>query len=55
MNISKNNDGVRKLLGDRGIKPESLPAEEDVQKLKRRLDSDNKKLLKGDKKLKDNQ
>lgn len=51
----KNNDGVRKLLGDRGIKPESLPAEEDVQKLKRRLDSDNKKLLKKDKKLKDNQ
>ena len=50
----KNNDGVRKLLGERGIKPEMLPAEEDVQKLKRRLESDNKKLLKDDKKLKDN-
>ena len=50
----KNNDGVRKLLGERGIKPELLPAEEDVQKLKRRLESDNKKLLKDDKKLKDN-
>ena len=50
----KNNEGVRKLLGERGIKPELLPAEEDVQKLKRRLESDNKKLLKDDKKLKDN-
>jgi len=50
----KNNDGVRKLLGERGIKPELLPAEEDVQKLKRRLESDNKKLLKEDKKLHDN-
>jgi len=50
----KNNNGVRKLLGERGIKPELLPAEEDVQKLKRRLESDNKKLLKDDKKLKDN-
>jgi len=51
----KNNDGVRKLLSERGIKPELLPAEEDVQKLKRRLESDNKKLLKEDKKLHDNQ
>jgi DNA-damage-inducible protein D len=50
----KNNLGVRKLLGERGIKPESLPAEEDVQKLKRRLESDNKKLLKVDGKLKGN-
>jgi DNA-damage-inducible protein D len=48
----KNNLGVRKLLDDRGIKPENLPAEEDIQKLKRRLESDNKKLLKNGKKLK---
>jgi DNA-damage-inducible protein D len=48
----KNNSGVRKLLGQRGIKPESLPAEEDIQKLKRRLESDNRKLLKVGRKLK---
>jgi DNA-damage-inducible protein D len=50
----KNNRDVRTLLGKSGIKPEQLPAEEDIQKLKRRLESDNKKLLKEDKKLKDN-
>lgn len=48
----KNNQDVRTLLGKSGIKPEQLPAEEDVQKLKRRLESGNKKLLKHDKKLK---
>jgi DNA-damage-inducible protein D len=48
----KNNLGVRKLLGERGIKPETLPAEEDIQKLKRRLESNNKKLLKNGRKLK---
>jgi len=50
----KNNQDVRTLLGKSGIKPEQLPAEEDIQKLKRRLDSDNKKLLKNNKKLKGN-
>jgi DNA-damage-inducible protein D len=39
-------------LGERGIKPETLPAEEDIQKLKRRLESNNKKLLKNGRKLK---
>jgi DNA-damage-inducible protein D len=48
----RNNLGVRKLLDERGIKPENLPPEEDIQKLKRRLESDNKKLLKNGKKLK---
>ena len=48
----KNNQDVRTLLGKSGIKPEQLPAEEDIQKLKRRLESDNKKLLKDGKKLK---
>lgn len=48
----KNNQDVRKLLGKSGIKPEQLPAEEDIQKLKRRLESDNKKILKDAKKLK---
>lgn len=41
----KNNRDVRTLLGKSGIKPEQLPPEEDIQKLKRRLESDNKKLL----------
>src|SRR5450759_5004638 len=50
----KNNLDIRTLLGKSGIKPEQLPAEEDIQKLKRRLESDNKKLLKHHKKLKGN-
>ena len=41
-----NNLGVRELLGKRGVKPEELPAEEDAKKLKRRVDSDAKKLEK---------
>jgi len=48
----KNNRDVRTLLGKSGIKPEQLPPEEDIQKLKRRLESDNKKLLIDKKKLK---
>mgnify|MGYP001598224282 CR=1 FL=1 len=43
----KNNKDVRQLLGKSGIRPEKLPPEEDVKKMKRRLDSENKKLLKG--------
>lgn len=41
----KNNRDVRKLLTDRQIVPEQLPAAEDVKKLERRLKSDDKKLL----------
>ncbi|MFZ4464826.1 MAG: DNA damage-inducible protein D, partial [Bacteroidales bacterium] len=48
----KNNQDVRALLGKSGIKPELLPAEEDIQKLKRRLESDNKKLIGNKNKLK---
>jgi DNA-damage-inducible protein D len=48
----KNNSDVRTLLGKSGIKPEQLPPEEDIQKLKRRLESDNKKLLSEKRKLK---
>lgn len=40
----QNNKGVRELLGKRGIKPEELPAEEDVKKLRRRVESDKRKL-----------
>lgn len=47
----KNNQDVRTLLGKSGIKPEQLPAEEDIRKMKRRLELDNKKLLKTGKKL----
>ena len=40
----QNNGGVRDLLGKRGIKPEDLPAEEDVKKLRRKVDGDKRKL-----------
>lgn len=41
----KNNKNVRDLLGKSGIKPETLPAEEDVKKVSRRLKTEDKKLL----------
>jgi len=41
----RNNKGVRKLLLDRGIKPEELPPEEDVKKLERRVKSEDKKFI----------
>jgi DNA-damage-inducible protein D len=40
-----NNSAVRKTLLERGIRPEKLPAAEDVKKVERRLDSDKKKSL----------
>ena len=43
---SRNNREVRKLLVDRGIVPESLPAAEDVKKVQRRLASEQKNLPK---------
>lgn len=49
----KNNKAVRGLLGKSGIKPEQLPAEEDIKKLERRVKSADKgiekKKLKGKK------
>ena len=42
----KNNADVRKLLGKRNIKPESLPPAEDAKKIERRLKSEEKKLPK---------
>jgi len=48
----KNNTDVRKLLLKSGIKPESLPPEEDVKKVERRVKAEDKKLLKDSKKLK---
>ena len=34
------------MLGDRGIKPEELAAEEDLKKLERRVKSSEKKMIK---------
>lgn len=45
-----NNLAVRNMLTQRGIVPENLPPAEDVKKLQRKLDGDEKKLLKGKKK-----
>ena len=42
----QNNETVREMLGQRGIKPECLPPEEDLKKLKRRVKADEKKLAK---------
>ena len=41
-----NNEAVRKTLLERGIRPEKLPAAEDVKKVERRLASEEKKSLK---------
>lgn len=41
-----NNAAVRQTLLSRGIRPESLPAAEDVKKVERRLTADEKKALK---------
>jgi DNA-damage-inducible protein D len=41
-----NNIAVRKILGERGVKPERLPALDDVKKVQRKLESEEKKLLK---------
>lgn len=42
----KNNKDVRGLLGKSGIKPEELPAEEDIKKLERRVKSLDKQIAK---------
>ena len=47
-----NNRSVRKILLQRGIKPEELPPEEDIKKLERRVKSESKKLGKNPDKLK---
>lgn len=48
----KNNSDVRGLLLKSGIKPESLPAEEDLKKVERKVKAEDKKLMKTAKKLK---
>jgi DNA-damage-inducible protein D len=42
----KNNEDVRKVLTDRGIRPEELPPAEDIKKLERRVKAEEKKLPK---------
>jgi DNA-damage-inducible protein D len=40
-----NNAAVRRILLERGVVPEDLPAEEDVKKVERRLASEKKKAI----------
>ena len=48
----KNNRNMRDMLIKNGIYPESLPADEDIKKLERRVNSEDKKLPKQIQKLK---
>jgi DNA-damage-inducible protein D len=41
------------MLIERGVKPEQLPPSEDLKKVQRRLEGDEKKILKDGKKKKD--
>ena len=50
----QNNSSVRDMLGRRGIKPEELPASEDIKKLERRVKSQDKKIVSNSGKLPDN-
>lgn len=42
----ENNKAVRKMLLERGVKPEALPPAEDVKKVQRKLEGEEKKMLK---------
>jgi DNA-damage-inducible protein D len=46
----ENSAAVRKMLVERGIHPEKLPPADDIKKIQRKLDSDDKKVLKESKK-----
>jgi len=48
----ENNRAVRKMLIERDVKPENLPPSEDVKKVQRKLEGDEKKILKELKKKK---
>ena len=41
----QNNTEIRKMLGERGIKPEELPPAEDIKKLERKTKSQDKKII----------
>ena len=47
----QNNRSVRGMLGQRGIKPEQLPAAENIKKVERRVAKDEKEMRKGTQKL----
>jgi len=47
----QNNTSVREILGKRDIKPEELPPAEDIKKLERLVDGEQKKIEKATKKL----
>ena len=47
-----NNIAVRKMLKERGVLPEKLSALEDIKKVQRQLDNDEKKIIKEAKKSK---
>jgi DNA-damage-inducible protein D len=49
-----NNLAVRKILQDRGVKPEQLPPSEDIKKVERKLEREEKKILKEVKKIQEN-
>ena len=42
----QNNTSVRHMLGQRGIRPEELPVEDDIKKLERRVKTDERKIEK---------
>lgn len=47
----QNNQSVRSMLGNRGIKPEELPPAEDIKKLERKVVRDEKKIEQASQKL----
>ena len=47
----QNNISVRKMLGQRGIRPEALPAAEDIKKVERRVTNNEKQIEKSSPKL----
>ena len=47
----QNNQSVRAMLGQRGIKPEELPPSEDIKKIERKVAQDEKKIEQGSQKL----
>jgi DNA-damage-inducible protein D len=47
----QNNRSVRGMLGQRGIRPETLPPAEDIKKVERRVAKDEKNMQKGTQKL----
>jgi len=47
----ENNSAVRKILKERGVRPEQLPASEDIKKIERRLNNEEMKVSKTTRKL----